>query len=513
MASQPEEKIDLTDPTKAVPKDYRIKDINNDDKVEIVYNFINGEYCIPSSGEYIDNVNPATNKVISRIASSNKDDIDFAVQCAEQAFESWSQTDLNKRADYLYKISDLMKQRLEEFATLESRDNGKPKIMAQMVDVPAAIKIWRETAEYAKYVETDALVKPDALHYLQRPPLGVVGGISPWNYPILLICGKIAPAIMYGNCCVVKPSELTPMTAYLLTDVLIESGLPKGVVNIVNGYGKDAGSPIVKHPRVRAISFTGGSQTGRIVAAEAAVNIKKVHLELGGKNPTLICDDCDMTETVKMVARAGFSNTGQICICGSRIFVHKKIAKEFVELLKKECEQSYTAKIGNPLCSMYGCLISQNHRKKVEGYIELAKKEGGTIICGGKRPELKEPFNNGAWYEPTIITGLDAKTSKCATEEIFGPVVTIHEWDDQQEVLKQINAVEYGLSGSVWTKDIKKGHKLAQKIQSGMVWVNCWANNGFPRPFGGVKQSGNGRENGKYAHEFYTECKNICIKL
>lgn len=415
----------------------------------------------------------------------------------------------------MVKISQLIKSRLEEFAILESRDNGKPKIMAQMVDVPAAANAFSDTAEYGKFVETDALVKDDSLHYLQRPSLGVVGGISPWNYPILLISGKIAPAIMYGNCTVVKPSELTPMTAYLLTDVIIESGLPAGVVNIVQGYGKDAGSPLVKHPKVRAISFTGGSATGRIVASEAAINIKKVHLELGGKNPTLVCDDCDLDETVKMVARAGFSNTGQICICGSRIFVHKKIAKEFVEKLKVEAENSYASKIGNPLKSMYGSLISQNHRKKVEGYIEIAKKEGGNIITGGCRPkDLEEPYSNGAFYVPTIITGLDAVTSKCATEEIFGPIVTIHEWDDEKTVLQQINRLEYGLSGSVWTQDIKKGHRLAQKIQSGMVWVNCWAPSGSGlRPFGGVKQSGNGRENGKYAYEFYTECKNICIKL
>eukprot|EP01084_Bolivina_argentea_P256926 432744_1 len=514
MAEQ-EEKIDAANPSKFVPKDYRIKDINNDSTIPYVYNFINGEYCLPSSGEYIDNINPATNCLLSRIASSNAADVDFAVQCASKAFDSWSKTPINKRAEYLFKISNLIKSRLQEFATLESRDNGKPKIMATMVDVPASIKSWKQKAEYAKYVETDALVRNDSLYYLQRPPLGVVGGIIPWNYPLLLVSDKIAPAIIYGNTVIIKPSELTPMTAYLLTDIIIESGLPKGVVNILHGYGKTAGSPIVKHPKIRAISFTGGSETGRIVAADAAMNIKKVHLELGGKNPTLICDDCNLNQCVKIAARAAFGNTGQICICGSRIFVHKKIANEFIEKLKNECEKSYASKIGNPLTSMYGCLISQEHRKKVERYVELAKKEGGKILCGGARPDnLAKPFCDGAFYMPTIIVGLDAMTSKCATEEIFGPVVTIHEWDDEKEVMKQINNVEYGLSASVWTENIKRGHRLAGQIQSGMVWVNCWAPSSHGlRPFGGVKQSGNGRENGKYAYEFYTECKNICIKL
>eukprot|EP01084_Bolivina_argentea_P256928 432747_1 len=514
MAEQ-EEKIDAANPSKFVPKDYRIKDINNDSTIPYVYNFINGEYCLPSSGEYIDNINPATNCLLSRIASSNAADVDFAVQCASKAFDSWSKTPINKRAEYLFKISNLIKSRLQEFATLESRDNGKPKIMATMVDVPASIKSWKQKAEYAKYVETDALVRNDSLYYLQRPPLGVVGGIIPWNYPLLLVSDKIAPAIIYGNTVIIKPSELTPMTAYLLTDVILQSKIPNGVINILYGHGKLVGESIVRHPKIRAISFTGGTQTGRSIIQNAAANIKKVHLELGGKNPSLVLDDCDLEETVKCVALAGFDNIGQVCTACSRIFVHAKIYKEFIEKLKKEVEENYSSKIGDPTVSNYGCLITQQHREKVEKYIEIAKKEGGKIICGGSRPKnLAPPFDKGSFYLPTIIIGLDAYKSKCATEEMFGPVVTVHEWNDEKEVIKQINNSEYGLSASVFTENIKKAHKLAHQIQSGMIWVNCWepSSHGV-RPFGGVKQSGNGRENGKYGHQFYTQCKNIAIKL
>ena len=330
-----------------------------------------------------------------------------------------------------------------------------------------------------------------------------------------MFCNKIAPAIIYGNCVVAKPSELAPMTAYLLTDILIKSGLPKGVVNILHGYGKSCGQAIVEHPKIRAISFTGGTETGHIVSKTAADNIKKVHLELGGKNPSLVCDDCNMEETVKCVALAGFDNTGQVCTAGSRIFVHKKIFNEFVEKLKKEVEESYTAKIGDPTKCDYGCLISQAHRKKVERYIEIAKEEGGKILCGGGRPkDLKKPFDEGTFYLPTIILGLDAEKSKCATEEMFGPVVTVHEWENEDEVIKQINAVEYGLSASVFTENIKRAHRLSQRIDSGLVWVNCWEASPYGvRPFGGMKQSGNGRENGKYAYEFYTDVKNIVISL
>jgi len=287
----------------------------------------------------------------------------------------------------LMKIADLIEARSEEFALLESRDNGKPKTAALDVDIPESFGVFRSVAEYAKYVETNALVKSNAVYYTHRPPLGVVGGISPWNYPLWMFCNKIAPAIIYGNCVVAKPTELAPMTAYLLTDVLIKSGLPKGVVNILHGYGASCGQAIVAHPDIRAISFTGGTETGKVISKVAADNIKKVHLELGGKNPSLVCDDCDMEETVKCVALAGFDNTGQVCTAGSRIFVHKNIFDEFVAKLKKETDDNYTTKIGDPTQGGYGCLISQSHREKVEKYIEIAKKEGGKIICGGTRPK------------------------------------------------------------------------------------------------------------------------------
>eukprot|EP01083_Nonionella_stella_P285195 970792_1 len=510
-----EQKIDINDPSKVVPKDYSIKDINNNNTIHYVYNFINGEYCIPASGEFFDNINPATSKIISRISSSNSDDVEFAVQCAEKAFPSWSNLDVSQRAEYLMRIADLMEKRLKEFALLESRDNGKPMSAALECDIPESINMFRDSAQYAKYVETDALVKKDTLYYLQRPALGIVGGISPWNYPLWMFVNKIAPAIIYGNCIIAKPSKLTPMTAYLLTDVILQSKIPNGVINILYGHGKLVGESIVRHPKIRAISFTGGTQTGRSIIQNAAANIKKVHLELGGKNPSLVLDDCDLEETVKCVALAGFDNIGQVCTACSRIFVHAKIYKEFIEKLKKEVEENYSSKIGDPTVSNYGCLITQQHREKVEKYIEIAKKEGGKIICGGSRPKnLAPPFDKGSFYLPTIIIGLDAYKSKCATEEMFGPVVTVHEWNDEKEVIKQINNSEYGLSASVFTENIKKAHKLAHQIQSGMIWVNCWepSSHGV-RPFGGVKQSGNGRENGKYGHQFYTQCKNIAIKL
>lgn len=464
-------------------------------------------------------MNPATNQVIARLANSNEADIDEAVKSAEAAFPAWSSLAASKRAEYLIKIADALQERVEEFALLESRDQGKTLMAARGLDVPATAASIKNAAGYAQYVDDSSLINGNRLHYIQRVPLGVTGAITPWNYPLIMVGAKMANSIIYGNCVVMKPSEVTPMTAYLLTDVLLQVGLPKGVVNIVHGTGRSAGSALVKHPRVRAISFTGGTETGRIVNAQSSANIKKVGLELGGKNPTVVCDDCDLESTVKMAAMAAFGNTGQICICGSRIFVHKKVMDEFVEKLKKECESTYIANVGNPLTAKYGgCLSSQMHRDKVEKYIELAKTEGGKIICGGKRPSnLEKGLENGAFLEPTIILGLDAETSKCATEEMFGPVVTVHPWDSEEVLLKQINGIEYGLSASVWTKDLKRAHQLAHKIQSGAVWVNCWAPQiaclGGLRPFGGHKQSGNGQDNGRASYEFYTDLKNICINF
>jgi len=515
-----ESKEQDTNSTPKLVSDYRIPKalINSDADAITAYNFIGNRYYMPTSLTYFDNRNPATNKVISRIPRSNAADINFAVSAAKKASKAWARLPSSTRTAYLNKLASAVEQRLEQFAKLESRDNGKPLSLAKAIDIPRVVSNFRFFASQIQHDYTAAHQMHDALNYSHRTALGVCGLITPWNLPLYLLTWKIAPAIACGNTVVCKPSEMTPMTAYLLTDCILEAGIPEGVINIVHGFGKECGEPLCTHPEVAAISFTGGTVTGSRISAVAAPLFKKLSLELGGKNATVIFDDAgDLEATVEGAVRSAFANQGQICLCGSRLFIHSDIYDSFLKLFVAKTQSMFSDKIGNPLTSGYGSLVSLDHRQKVEGFVEIARKEGGRILLGGKRPEFKGKaayLNEGAFYLPTVITGLDPFESRCATEEIFGPVVTVHAFKSEEEVLEMVNRpTPYGLAGSVWTKDLTKAHRVAQGIESGMIWVNCWLYRDLRVPFGGVKSSGIGRDGGMHSMDFWTEIKNICVKI
>jgi aminomuconate-semialdehyde/2-hydroxymuconate-6-semialdehyde dehydrogenase len=363
------------------------------------------------------------------------------------------------------------------------------------------------TQFHGEAFQTDA----KALNYVTYSPLGVVACISPWNLPLYLFTWKIAPALVAGNTVVAKPSELTPMTAFLLSEIAIEVGLPKGVLNIIHGRGSEVGSPLVNHPRVKAVSFTGSTATGRSIAQSTAGSFKKISLEMGGKNANIVFADCDFNQAVVTTLRSSFSNQGQICLCGSRIFIERTIYEKFKSAL---LEKTLELKQGDPLRpeTEQGALVSADHQNKVLGFIEQAKQEQGKILCGGKKPALSGELAGGFYIQPTLIEGLSYE-SKVNQEEIFGPVATLTPFDTEDEVLKMVNSTKYGLAASVWTQDLKRGHRMAQKIESGIVWVNTWMSRDLRTPFGGVKESGVGREGGKHALEFMSEIKNICIGM
>ncbi len=477
-----------------------------------ILNYINGELVEPKSGAFLENINPATGEVYSLIPDSDAADIDNAVEAAEIAFHEWSIMSKEKRSALLIKISDLIKERLEEFALAESIDNGKPLNLARTVDIPRAVANFHfyATAALHNSTETHAM-ENTALNYTLRVPIGIAGCISPWNLPLYLFTWKIAPALASGNCVVAKPSEVTPMTAFMLAEVCIKAGLPKGVLNIVHGLGQKAGMAIVSHPKIAAISFTGGTKTGEAIARVAAPMFKKLSLELGGKNPNIIFADCDFEKAVHTSIHSSFSNQGEICLCGSRIFIerplYEKFKTSFIELTKK-------LKVGDPLheSTKVGAIVSKGHFEKILSYITLAKEEGGKILCGGKAVNEGGKNANGFFIEPTIIEGLayDCRTNM---EEIFGPVVTLMPFDTEEEVLKYANATQYGLAASLWTQNLSRAHRMASKIESGIVWVNCWLVRDLRTPFGGMKNSGVGREGGFEALNFFTEEKNVCIRF
>jgi aminomuconate-semialdehyde/2-hydroxymuconate-6-semialdehyde dehydrogenase len=472
-----------------------------------VANFINAEFVPPISGAYFDDINPATAEVIAEVPDSDRGDVDAAVAAAKNAFPAWSRTPAEQRSRILLKIADLIEQHLEELAQLESRDNGKPAHLARMLDIPRAVANFRFFATAILHHASEAHVTDGAaLNYTLRQPLGVAGLISPWNLPLYLLSWKIAPAIASGNTCVAKPSELTPLTAHRLAELSLEAGLPPGVMNIVHGYGPKAGAALVAHPDVPMISFTGGTVTGARVAASAAPMFKKLSLELGGKNPTVVFADADLGEAYRGATRAAFWNQGEICLCGSRVFVERSIYDQFVEGFVRCAEW---LKVGDPSDdeTQVGALISEAHMHKVLGYIDLAKEEGGTIVAGGKRVD-----RTGYFVEPTVITGLGCDR-RVLQEEIFGPVVTITPFDDEDEAVRFANSTRYGLSASLWTRDLQRAHRVAAAIASGTVWINCWLLRDLRVPFGGAKDSGVGREGGFESLNFFTEAKNVCVKL
>ena len=477
-----------------------------------IKNYINGELTEPLNQEYLDNYNPATGKVYSYIPDSTEQDIEKAYQSAREAFPSWSKTTREERFRILNKIADLIEQNLEELAEAESIDNGKPVKLAQKVDIPRASSNIRFFATaILHYASESHDMNGVAINYTLRKPIGVAGCISPWNLPLYLFTWKIAPALAAGNTVVAKPSEITPMTAYLFSKLCIEAGLPKGVLNIVHGLGAKVGSAITKHKGIKAISFTGGTATGAEIARVAAPMFKKLSLELGGKNPNIIFADCDFEEALRTTVMSSFANQGQICLCGSRIFVQRPIYEKFKTAF---VEKTNKLKVGDPkdATTNLGALVSKEHLQKVVSYIQLAKEEGGTILTGGEQVHLEGELSEGNYLRPTIIEGLtfDCRTNQ---EEIFGPVVTIMPFDTEEEVLMYANSTQYGLAATVWTQDVTRANRVASKLDSGIVWVNCWLVRDLRTPFGGVKSSGVGREGGFNALNFFTEPTNVCIKL
>ena len=475
-----------------------------------IQNFINGSYCDPAKGNYIDNYEPATGLVYCQIPDSTEEDIAHAVASAEKAFPIWSTMSGEERGAILMRISLGIEKRMDEFVAAESRDNGKPLSLAAHVDIPRAVSNFHFFATACEHVSSEShLMEGVGVNFTTRKPIGIVGCISPWNLPLYLFSWKIAPALAAGNCVIAKPSEITPYTAYLLGEVIKESGMPDGVLNIVHGTGGKTGDAIVKHPKIKAISFTGGTKTGEYIARTAGPMFKKLSLELGGKNPNIIFADCDFDEMIKTTIRSSFANQGQICLCGSRIFIERPIYEKFKTAFVERVKQ-LTVSYPTDKNAKMGALVSLPHLEKVISYVRLAEEEGGRVLTGGERVFLPEPYNNGYYLSPTVIEGLayDCRTNQ---EEIFGPVVTLTPFDTEEEVLMMANSTQYGLSATIWTNDLKKAHRVADYVQAGVVWLNSWLVRDLRTPFGGVKASGVGREGGWEAMRFFTEAKNIYI--
>ena len=476
-----------------------------------ILNFIDGDFVGPASGTYLENIEPATGRPYSQVADSDLRAVELGVIAAERAFTDWSRTSATERSRILLRIADLIDRDLEKFARAESIDTGKPLTLARTLDIPRASSNFRFFATAILHTESEAhMMDGIAFNYTLRQPRGIVGLISPWNLPLYLLSWKIAPALAVGNTAIAKPSELTPMTAYLLCEICREAGLPKGVLNVIHGTGLNVGAAMTAHPKVATISFTGGTATGRRVAEAGAPFFKKISLELGGKNPNIVFADADLDAAIAGSVRSSFANQGQVCLCGSRVFVEKPAYNDFVA---RFVEKTSKLKVGDPLDEKtdQGAIVSKMQLDKVKFYVELAKQEGGEIALGGSPPPPpNERCREGYFFPPTIITGLPVS---CRTnrEEIFGPVVTITPFESEEEVIGYANNVDYGLSSSVWTQNLNRAHRVAEKIHTGTVWINCWLVRDLRVPFGGMKQSGVGREGGDEALRFFTEPKNVCI--
>ena len=476
-----------------------------------ILNYINGEQVAPLENQWIDNYNPSTGAVYSLIPNSSEKDIEAAYQAAKAAFPSWSNTTLEYRSTILANIARLIKEALVDLAKAEAEDNGKPLSLASTVDIPRASSNFQFFANAITQFSSESheSVGLNAYNFTLRQPIGVVGCISPWNLPLYLFTWKIAPALATGNTVVAKPSEVTPMTAYLLGEICTKAGLPKGVLNIVHGLGSTAGQALISHPDIKAISFTGGTATGAHIAKTTAPMFKKLSLELGGKNPNLIFADCDYDKMLAVTLKSSFANQGQICLCGSRIFVERSIYEQFKSDFVKRVKELI---VGDPFNenTNVGALVSKPHLEKVYNYIQLAAKEGGKILCGGNKVTIPGK-ENGYYLEPTVI---EVNDDKCIVnqEEIFGPVVTLMPFDTEEEALALANGVRYGLSSTIWTNNLNRTMKLAKQLEAGIVWVNTWLMRDLRTPFGGTKDSGVGREGGLEALRFFTEPKNICIK-
>ena len=483
-----------------------------------VKHYINGQYVGSASGRMFDNINPATGEVISRVHEAGEAEVDAAVQAARAALKGpWSKMTLDERSKILHAVADGINARFDAFLEAECADTGKPKSLASHIDIPRGAANFKVFADMVKNVATEAfeMATPDgtgALNYAVRRPKGVIGVISPWNLPLLLMTWKVGPALACGNTVVVKPSEETPTTTALLGEVMKEAGVPDGVFNVVQGYGGDsAGAFLTAHPDVDGYTFTGETRTGELIMQNAAKGVRDISLELGGKNAGIVFADCDMDKAIEGTMRSAFANCGQVCLGTERVYVERSIFDEFVSRLKTEAEKLV---IGPPddAAANLGPLISQKQRDKVLSYYQQAVNDGATVVTGGGIPDMPDALKNGSWIQPTIWTGLN-DDSAVINEEIFGPCCHIQPFDSEEEAIEQANRLPYGLASAIWTENLSRAARVAGQVEAGIVWVNSWFLRDLRTAFGGSKQSGIGREGGEHSLEFYTELKNICLKL
>lgn len=484
--------------------------------IKDIHNFINGEFV--ATERFFDKRTPVDNSLIARVHEAGKAEVDAAVAAARAALNGpWGRMTVAERVDLLNAVADGINRRFDDFLQAECADTGKPRSLASHIDIPRGAANFKIFADVIKSVPTEffEMATPDglgALNYSLRRPVGVVGVICPWNLPLLLMTWKVGPALACGNTVVVKPSEETPQTATLLGEVMNEVGMPKGVYNVVHGFGPDsAGEFVTSHPGVNAITFTGETRTGSVIMKTAAEGARPVSLEMGGKNPAIVFADCDFDKAIEGTMRSVFANCGQVCLGTERVYVERPIFERFVEAMKKGAEGLRLGRPEDPQTGL-GPLISQEHRDKVLSYYARAKELGATVVTGGGAPDMPAELAEGAWVQPTLWTGLD-DTSPIAREEIFGPCALIQPFDAEDEVIRRANDTEYGLASSIWTENLARAHRVAGQIEAGLVWVNSWFLRDLRTPFGGAKQSGIGREGGVHSLEFYTELKNICIKL
>jgi aminomuconate-semialdehyde/2-hydroxymuconate-6-semialdehyde dehydrogenase len=485
-------------------------------QLKSILNYIDGQF-VRGRREFSD-VNPADGSVIAQVSEADQGLVDDAVRAARKALRGeWGRSGIRERAARLHKVADVIEARFDCFVAAEVADTGKPVALASRLDVPRAAMNFRVFADLIKTagLESFQTETPDgksALNYAVRKPLGVVGVITPWNLPLLLLTWKVAPALACGNSVVVKPSEETPATATLLAEVMKEAGIPDGVYNVVHGFGPNsAGEFLTQHPDVNAVTFTGESQTGAAIMKTVAASVKPVSFELGGKNAAIVFADCDFEEAVSGISEAVFLNTGQVCLCAERVYVERAIFDQFVEGLKSKAE---SLRVGSPLekSTDLGPLISVQHREKVLSYYRLAREEGAAVVTGGGVPEFGNELDKGFYAQATIYTGLP-ESARCVKEEIFGPVCHVAPFDTEEEAVSLANDTKYGLAASIWTMNLKRGHRVAQQMNVGITWVNCWFLRDLRTPFGGAGLSGIGREGGMHSLNFYSEPNNICIRL